>query len=146
MTAVWWTLSLHLSRSSKHVPPHLRHSDRVSDRWPQRLINQRQHWPACAPSITADSDASMMASKRCLHSKYGRPEKVPGTHFMWMGTVRIMMINIANPHVRFYPGIRMAEMIHWSFPWGSGASVTNHWVYFGNRRGLCADVCCERYF
>lgn len=49
--------------------------------------------------------------------------QVPRIPFIWMETVRIKMINIANPPVHFVPGIRFAKLIHWSFLRGFGESV-----------------------
>lgn len=77
----------------------------------------------------------------CPCSNSGRCRQVPGIHFIWIRTVRIMMINIANPPVCFALGIRIAELIHWSFPRGFGESVQQNTEFISGSTGHWTESC-----
>lgn len=73
----------------------------------------------------------------CPCSNSGRRGWIHGIHFIWMGTVRMMMINTANPPVCFVLGIRIVQRIHWSFHWGDLEGVCNKTLnLFGLHRAL----------
>lgn len=131
------------SQALAHASPHLCHIGCDSDRRLHRLIHQHQRWPVHMPSIMATSKALVMASSApyCPCSDSGRRRQVPGIHFIWIGTVRIMMINIANPPVCFVLGIRIAELIHWSFPRGFGERVRQNTEFISGSTGHWAESC-----
>lgn len=131
------------SQALAHASPHLCHIGCDSDRRLHRLIHQHQRWPVRMPSIMATSKALVMASSApyCPCSDSGRRRQVPGIHFIWIGTVRIMMINIANPPVCFVLGIRIAELIHWSFPRGFGERVRQNTEFISGSTGHWAESC-----
>lgn len=130
-----------------------------------RLHSSPSHWPGLRLlAWEADPSASALTCMNAirhgcvwgvcdglfsalrLYSNTGRHEQVPGIHFIWMGTIRIMMINIANPPVCFVPGIRIAELIHWSFLWRFGESVRQNTEFILGSTGHCMQVvCCVRY-
>lgn len=106
-----------------------------TDRWPQRLIDQRQDEPVCVPA--RHGCVSGASDDVCPCSNSGRRGWVHGIHFIWMGTVRMMMINTANPPVCFVLGIRIAQRIHWSFHWGDLEWICNKTLnLFGLHRAL----------
>lgn len=72
----------------------------------------------------------------CPYSNSGRQGWILGIHFIWMGTVRIMMINTTNPHVCIVLGIRIAELIHWSFHGGFGESVQQNTEFIWDPQGI----------
>lgn len=79
-------------------------------------------------------------SAGCSYSNTESQPRVPGIHFIWMETVRIMTINTANPSVCFVPGIRCTELIHWSFPRGFGESVWQFTEFISGSTGHCVCV------
>lgn len=67
-------------------------------------------------------------------------EPLPRIRFIWTGTIRMMMINTANPPVHFVPGIRIAKSIHWSFLWGLRESVQQNTESILGSTGHCKSV------
>lgn len=140
VTVVWWMLCRAPLWFFHVRVPHRCHIGCVSDRQPQRLIIHRQHWPVHTPSITAASQVFLMASSAaiCHIPKHLRGWRwVAQIHFIWIGTIRIMIINTTNPPVCFVLGISIAELIHWSFPRGFGERVWQNAEFSLGSTGHC---------
>lgn len=120
VTPVWWMLWL--------VPLWLFHVCLLPSLshwlWLTSLALETDQWPSALTCMDVIHHYCFrgvcdgLVSAVCPYS--GTASQVPRIPFIWMETVRIIMINIANPPVCFVPGIRFAKLIHWSFLRGFG--------------------------
>lgn len=137
LTSVFWLMLRRAPLWLLPASPHLCHIGCDWDHWPQRLINHHQHWPVRMPSITLLWAVCYgLFTAVCPHSNIVMHKQVPGIYYIWMETIRIMMINIVIPSVCFVPSITIVELIHWSFLRGFGEGVQQKTEYFWDTGGI----------